>query len=312
MIDNTVMNGVNKYIKPELIEPDLKAQTKQEAIAMLVDTIFRMQPSVVTDLTSEYVYQEVIKRETVHTTGLGGRLAFPHARIEQCTDLVVAIGISKQGVDFDSIDNSLCHIICLMISPTQRPYIILQTVAALARFFGQKENIDKVLAGLSPQQIADSINSSVRTSGKSVMAQEVMRPVAKSVTLDTTIERTAQIMHFGQIDVLPVVDDNKLFYGEISCLKIFSYGVPDFFNQLQTVSFVKYLDPFEKYFKFRKDLKVRDLYDSDVIAISMDTTLMEIIFEMTAKNRSRLFVIDKGKLVGEVDRFSIIDKILFF
>jgi len=307
------MAELNNYIRPELIIENLRVQTKEQAIAQLVDKIFQTPASsALGGLNSEQVYEAVIKRENIQTTGIGNHLSFPHARLEQCSDLIVAIGISKEGVDFKSIDGQPCNIICLMLSPMLKPYIILQTMAALARFFAEKKNVEKVLSGLSSEQIAETIKSFELTTTKTITAQEVMRPVTHTVTLDTTIEQATYTMHLNQIDVLPVVSADGVLCGEISCLKIFTYGIPDFFNQLETVSFIKYLDPFEKYFKFRKDLKVRDIYEPAREAIRTDTTLMEMIFEMTVKNKPRLFVVDKGKLVGEVDRFSIIDKILFF
>jgi mannitol/fructose-specific phosphotransferase system IIA component (Ntr-type) len=307
------MSELNNYIKPELIIEDLKVQTKEQAIAQLVDRIFQASSgNTLGKLTSREVYAEVMKRENIQTTGMGNGLAFPHGRLEQCSDLIVAIGVSKEGIDFKSLDGQPCNIICLMLSPAQKPYIILKTMAALARFFAKRENISRILSGMSNEQIADTIKFFELTTTKTITAQEVMRPVAHTVTLDITLEQATYIMHLNQIDVLPVINANGVLCGEISCLKIFTYGIPDFFNQLETVSFVKNLDPFEKYFKFRKDLKVSDIYDSAANTIRMDTTLMEIIFEMTVKNKPTLFVIDNGKLVGEVNRFTIIDKILFF
>ena len=50
-------------------------------------------------------------------------------------------------------------------------------------------------------------------------------------------------MHLHRIDVLPVIDSDNNLRGEISCLKIFTYGIPDFFKQLETISFVRYLVP---------------------------------------------------------------------
>jgi CBS domain-containing protein len=100
--------------------------------------------------------------------------------------------------------------------------------------------------------------------------------------------------------------------GEISCLNIFTYSIPDFFSRLQTVSFVRHLDPFEKYFRLKKGLKVKDLYVPSTRTIAENTTLMEIIFEMTTNNKSRLYVVDESGLVGVVDRFTVIDRILFF
>jgi mannitol/fructose-specific phosphotransferase system IIA component (Ntr-type) len=307
------MIEIGKYIRPELIIPDLKCKTKEDAIEQLVARMFDTNDlSTFGGLTLQQVYNEVIKRENIQTTGLGNGLAFPHARIRQCSDLVLAIGICKDGVNFKSLDGRLCSIICLMISPASQPYIILQTMAAMSRFFIDPKNVEKLKAESSSQLIADMLRTSAPAAGKTVLARDIMQPVNKLVRLDTSIEETTRIMHFNHLDVLPVVDNENRFCGEISCLKIFTYGIPDFFSQLQTVSFVRNLDPFEKYFKFRKDLKVSDLYDPGTSPIHRDTTLVEVIFQMTAKNRSELYVLDDGKLVGVIDRFSIIDRILFF
>ena len=307
------MAELNGYIRPELVIENLKARTKQEAIALLVEKIFQSSARVMLgDMTSQQVYEEVIKRENIQTTALGNRLAFPHARIERCSDFIVSIGISKEGVDFKSLDGQPTNIICLMLSPVLKPYIILQAMAALARFFAEKNNVENILSGLSAQQIAEAIRTSEMATHKTITAREVMRPVAHTVNLDMSLEQTTHIMHLNHIGVLPVVNADGTLCGEISCLKIFTYGIPDFFKQLETVSFVKYLDPFERYFKLRKELKVKDVYEPAADVIRMDTTLLEMIFEMTVKKKARLFVVDNGKLIGEVDRFSIIDKILFF
>lgn len=307
------MDDLNRYIKPELIVEDLKIQTKEQAISALVERIFQVgADDCLKNLPRRKLYEEVMNRENIHTTATGNGLAFPHASIEQCLDLIICIGISREGIDFKSPDSKSCNIICLMISPVYKPYIILQSMGIFERIFADKKTLDKILSGLTAQQITEAIKNTANAIPKIITAREVMRTNIKPVNLDTTIEETAQIMHLKQADILPVVNANNMFCGEISCLKIFAYGIPDFFNQLATVSFVKHLDPFEKYFKLRKELKVRDLYDGTAKVITTDTTLLEIIFEMTAKNRSSLFVVDNGNLVGEVDRFSIIDRILFF
>jgi CBS domain-containing protein len=74
------------------------------------------------------------------------------------------------------------------------------------------------------------------------------------------------------------------------------------------------MNPFEKYFDVDKTLKVSDLLakkENSTLVISADATLMEIIFEMTVKNKEFLYVLSEdGKLRGVLDRYSIIDKIL--
>lgn len=304
---------VSKYIDQKLIIPDLTARTRQQAIRILVDKIFETGRNLFeTDVTSDYIYSKVIERENIQTTGLGNGIAFPHARLQNCTDLVLAVGVSKTGIDFESFDRQPCNIICLLISPERKPYLNLQMMALLARFLADEQNIERIRNCSSAEKIVQFLKNSVPATTKTILARDLMKPPKKTVLLDTSIEKTTHMMHLYQLETLPVVNEQNEFFGEISCLNVFAYGVPEFFRQLQTVSFVKYLDPFEKYFRVRHGLTVKDLYDHNVRTISPDATLMEIIFEMTAKNKSHLFVIEDGKLIGVINRFSIIDRILFF
>ncbi len=304
---------VSSYINRQHIIPNLIAQTRQQAIKTLVDKIFEMDKNWFEgDVTSDYIYSKVIDRENIQTTGLGNGIAFPHARVQECTDLVLAIGISKTGIDFASLDAHPCDIICLLISPERKPYLILQMMAVLARFFADEQHVEQIKKCSTSEDITQLIKSSVPTATKTILARDLMRPPKKTVLLETSLEKATHMMHLYQLETLPVVDEENVFFGEISCLNVFTYGIPEFFRQLQTVSFIKHLDPFEKYFRVKHGLTVKDLYDHDVGTISPDTTLMEIIFQMTAKNRSHLFVIEDGKLIGVINRFSIIDRILFF
>jgi predicted transcriptional regulator len=111
-----------------------------------------------------------------------------------------------------------------------------------------------------------------------------------------------------------VIGENKLFIGEVSCFDLFSYGLPHFFNNLHVISFVKHMDPFEKYFKVDQEVTVKQFIEGkkrDNPVISSDATLMEIVFEMTVKNKELLYVLNKeGRLIGVLDRYGIIDKIL--
>jgi len=308
------MINVSQYIKPDLIIPDIETQSREDTIRRLVNKLYEFDSNYFPDnYTNVELYKAVMERENIQTTGIGNSIAIPHTRVTGYKDLSIAISISKNGIDWHSLDGKNCHVICLMISPTNKPYLILQAMASLIRFLNEPANIAKISEqALSARDIAEILKSSIRRATPLVCARDIMRPVEKWARLEDSVEHAAQIMHLNRLDILPVLDEENKFYGEISCLDIFNYGIPDFFTQLQTISFMKNLDPFEKYFKYKKDLSIRDIYNRDRNIINKDATLMEIIFEMTVKNKLKLFVVSDEKLVGIIDRFSIIDKILFF
>ena len=308
------MVDISKYINSESIIPDIKVKTKEEAIQILVDKIFDGKLDRECSLERHQVSQAVIKREHLQTTGIGNGLAFPHARIEGWGDLEIAIAVSKEGIDFGSFDGEPVRFIFLLISSPEKPYIVLQTMSAIIRFLNDISDEGKMLE--DPVKIQRNLERFLKCDIKTteqILAQDIARPVLDYVRLETSIEEVTRKMHLKLRDVLPVVDENNKFCGEITCLDIFEYGMPAFFKQLNTVSFVKHIDPFEKYFRIKRDLKVKDVFREGSRLIEKDSTLLEIIFEMTVKQKSKLFMVDKeGILAGVIDRFCIIDKILFF
>lgn len=306
--------NISKYIQDDQIIADLKAGTKEEAIAELIDTIYGREDMSSHPVPQDKAYRELINRENTQTTAIGNNLAFPHARIDGWGEFRIAIGISRKGIQFDSVDGKPVKIIFMLISDAEEPYLVLQAMSAIIRFLNETGNIESMLKErLSARDLANKFRKSYINTPNQILAMDLTRPVEHIVTLDTLVEKATRIMHLNHIDILPVVNGGKKFCGEISCLDVFQYGMPDFFKQLNTISFVRHIDPFEKYFHLRKNLKVKDLYNGDVRALPKDETLVEIIFEMTVKNRSHLFVVEEdGTLMGVVDRFTIIDKILFF
>ncbi|MFI4912541.1 MAG: PTS sugar transporter subunit IIA [Sedimentisphaeraceae bacterium JB056] len=306
------MLDITNYIKEDLIIPDLGDLEKNQALRAMVHHLIENRPECISDsLTEEELLRSIMDRENAQCTGLGNNVGFPHARIPECDDFCCVIGYSKQGINYGSVDGKPCHLICLMISCIDKPYIILQVMADLARIIYEKE-IDLTNGTFSKSELRDLIIKNIQVKKGLILAKDVMRQVDTYVKLNDSVQHAARTMHLSHKDILPVLDDDDNLMGEISCLDIFRYGIPDFFNQLQTVSFVNHIDPFEKYFKYQKNLLVKDVYKDKVPVINQQQTLMEIIFQMTVKNHSLIFVTDDKKLVGLIDRFSIIDKVLFF
>jgi PTS system nitrogen regulatory IIA component len=308
------MIDIGSLIDPQAIVTGLEAGSKEEVIRLLVERLLKVRARKGPVPDMDAVLEEVLSREAVQTTGLGNGLAFPHARIEGWGAFGIAIGVLRSAVEFNSVDGQPVRIICLFVSDILEPYIILQSMSAFVRFLSQPEHVDGLLdPAITPDDIAARFRRSRVNSSELIYAGDIARPVEHTVDLATPIEEVTRIMHLNQLDILPVVDDHNRLCGEVSCLEVFRYGLPDFFNQLNTISFVRHIDPFEKYFRIKRNLTVRDLYNPDPAVLTRDRTLVEIIFELTVKGRSKLFVVAADKtLIGSIDRFTVIDKILFF
>ncbi|MDP8298746.1 MAG: PTS sugar transporter subunit IIA [Candidatus Tantalella remota] len=308
------MIDISQYLNSQSMVPELKASTKEGAIKLLIEKIYQEPGGDDIAVSKDEAYNSVMNRESLQSTGIGNELAFPHARIEGWGEFRLAMGVLRDGVDFNSLDGNPAKFIFLMISSPEQPYMILQAMAAIIRFIGDMGPEGEILSNsIKIDRILNIMQKKEIEATEHVLAYDIARPVKDFVTLKTPIEDVTQKMHIKRISILPVVQDDNRFYGEISCHDIFTFGMPDFFRQLQTISFVKHVDPFEKYFSINKGLRVEDLGLKEGTGIKKDSTLLEIVFELAVKKKSKLFMLEDDRtLAGVIDRFSIIDKILFF
>jgi mannitol/fructose-specific phosphotransferase system IIA component (Ntr-type) len=127
-------------ITPQTIKTGLAGIDKPAAIGVLVDAIAASGKA--TD--AEAILAAVLDREAKGSTGLGGGIAIPHARTAGVSDVVCALGISREGIDFDSNDGKPCSLIFLIIAPPEEstPYLkALSSVALIGRDAGLVERL---------------------------------------------------------------------------------------------------------------------------------------------------------------------------
>lgn len=299
-----------QLLPQECLIPNLKSTDKNEVIKELLAHCDLSAE----DIPEAEIYESLLNREIEQTTGLGEGMAFPHARLAGLTKIHIVIGFSKLGIDFKALDRQPVHCFILILVDRTKPNELLKTRAAIAKLFAKPELREAMMQATSGQELHNIITVSEIPVDYEITAKDIMRPCVAHIAPELTIRDAARELHRHHIDSLPIIDEQKKFHGEISCHDLFAYGLPDFFNNLHVISFVKHMNPFEKYFTVDKMLKVADLLAKKSaldLVITADATLMEIIFEMTVKNKEFLYVLSTdGKLRGILDRYSIIDKIL--
>jgi fructose-specific phosphotransferase system IIA component len=82
-------------------------------------------------------FREILERERVSNTALGHDVAIPHARTDQCTDIVMAVGRSTDGIDFEAKDGQPVKLIFLIGTPKAMVTDYLRVVGNLARLLRQ-------------------------------------------------------------------------------------------------------------------------------------------------------------------------------
>ncbi len=91
-------------------------------------------------------YAQVVHRESLENTGIGNRLAIPHARSDSITKFITVIGICDESIDYQSMDSKPVKYIMLSLFPTTQSTQYLYFIGMMARIFNNREN-DSFLNG---------------------------------------------------------------------------------------------------------------------------------------------------------------------
>jgi mannitol/fructose-specific phosphotransferase system IIA component (Ntr-type) len=302
---------LSSIVNKDSIILDLTGRDKESVITELVEVLFRHQGMSDEGVTQDEVVQALLEREREQTTAVGEGFAFPHARFSNVHRFYMAVGICRDGIDFDSMDQKPTKFFVINIVPQSKANILLQARAAMMRFMMPMEIQEFFLSATSNLDIWKKLESSGVEINSDILAKDIMRPSVATISDQVTLKEAALLLHEHHIDALPVLDENERFMGDLTSFDLFSFGIPSFFFNLKKISFVKHMDPFEKYFKADNDILVSEIVNRrKAPEITPETTLIEIIFEFTTNNQQVLYVVHDQKLLGIIDRFSIVDKIL--
>jgi len=122
----------NRFL-PETLRPRLLATTKQGVIAELVGLLY--ENGLILD--RERAVRAVFEREQSLSTGMEFGVAIPHARTDAVQQLVCAVGLKKEGIDFDSLDRQPVRIVVLVLAPESAPSPQLQFIAQMCRLLNE-------------------------------------------------------------------------------------------------------------------------------------------------------------------------------
>ena len=115
-----------KAIKAEL-EADFKEGVIQELVASLVGA------GELGEEECEGIVSAIMKREDLGSTGIGRGVAVPHTKHPSVDKLIGTVGVSGEGVDFNSLDGEKVQLFFLLISPPDRPGDHLRALENISR-----------------------------------------------------------------------------------------------------------------------------------------------------------------------------------
>jgi fructose-specific phosphotransferase system IIA component len=134
--------NLTQILQPGCVKVPLQGRDRQAVITELVDLL--NEKGLLLD--KKVVLDAVLMREQTRSTGIGSGIALPHGKCKGVRELVMAIGIAGEPIDFASVDGKPVKIVILLASPIDQTGPHIQALARISRLMLDtkfKEQIEK-------------------------------------------------------------------------------------------------------------------------------------------------------------------------
>lgn len=140
------------FLEKEAILDNLESRDKQGVIEELVKPVSR-----IASVNHDELVRVLIERERLGSTGIGGGIGIPHGKLKGLDSLVLGFGLSRKGVDFESMDDRPTYIFFLLVTPENSTGLHLNLLARISRILKNEAFKERLLNAADSSEIFNVI-----------------------------------------------------------------------------------------------------------------------------------------------------------
>jgi PTS system nitrogen regulatory IIA component len=126
-------------ISPEAVVPSLKVKTKKQLLQDLAGRAARL-----TGLQERIIFDTLLQRERLGSTGLGHGIAIPHCKLPGLKRIVGSFARLAEPIDFDAVDGVAVDLVFVLLAPEGAGADHLKALARISRLLREPQAIDKL------------------------------------------------------------------------------------------------------------------------------------------------------------------------
>ncbi len=146
---------ITDFLSKASVANDLKAGSKVEVINEMITLM--VESGGIPKKDKLKVVEALLAREALGSTAIGQGIAIPHAKSDAVSQLVAVLGVSKKGVNFDSLDGEPAYIFFLLIAPIDSAGPHLKALARVSRLLKDKFFRDSLKNTKTSKEIIDLV-----------------------------------------------------------------------------------------------------------------------------------------------------------
>jgi PTS system nitrogen regulatory IIA component len=139
---------ITEILKREAIIADLASSDKKGVLEELAAAV-----SGIAGTETRSIVKVLLEREQLGSTGIGGGIGIPHGKLSTISNIVVGFGLSRSGVEFDSLDRRPVHIFFLLVTPENSTGSHLRVLAQISKMLKRDSFKKRLLKAQSVEEI---------------------------------------------------------------------------------------------------------------------------------------------------------------
>lgn len=147
------MAGLDDLLDPTRTMCRVEATSKKRIFELVAARIADSQPV----LDDDSIYNQLLAREKLGSTGLGQGVAIPHCRVDGCPEPLGCIITLSEAVNFDAPDDARVDVLFVLIVPAEATQEHLNILATLARVFSDTALCGQLRSATSDRELLDTL-----------------------------------------------------------------------------------------------------------------------------------------------------------
>lgn len=139
---------LGNLLKEEAILPSLKAKSKKQLLQELSQHAAKL-----TDLDARQIFDTLLHRERLGSTGLGRGIAIPHVKFKDLDHIICVFARLEEPIDFDAIDEEPVDLIFLLLAPEHASGDHLKALAKISRLLREQHVLEQLRATSSREAL---------------------------------------------------------------------------------------------------------------------------------------------------------------
>jgi mannitol/fructose-specific phosphotransferase system IIA component (Ntr-type) len=137
------------YLKESHIFLDLEPGDKKDVLGTFISELKKR--GIIND--EKMILDKLLEREILCSTGLEKGIAVPHTLTDQVDEPLLALGLIKKGMTYESVDQMPTYVLLLILGNTNKPGIQLKILAHICRLVKETDVVEKIRKIESPSEI---------------------------------------------------------------------------------------------------------------------------------------------------------------